>query len=317
MIVRRRGPDVEVAAPAKLNLFLEVLAKRPDGFHEIETVMTPVTLFDTLTVREKASGPIQLECEQTAEAHGEAPAELKTVPEGSENIVVRALEALRQQAGVSRSARVRLTKRIPLAAGMAGGSTDAAAALAAANVLWNLDWPDARLAETAATLGSDVPFFFARSPALCRGRGERVEPLAGLPPLDFVVVAPPVGLSTAEVYRACRPAATSDAPPREGAPDSAATPSATSLIDAWRRGDKPGVGQALHNRLQDAAERLSPWIERLAREVDRYATLGHRMSGSGTSYFALCRNARQARRIAGELANRRLGRTFSVRTGAA
>jgi 4-diphosphocytidyl-2-C-methyl-D-erythritol kinase len=303
----RRGPThVEVLAPAKLNLFLEVLGKRDDGFHEIETLMTPVSLFDTLTITPTDAPNIELTCESGAAgahriaAHGAAPTSEKLLPEGAENIVVRALETLRRTAGVSRGAQVRLVKRIPLAAGMAGGSTDAAAALAGANVAWNLDWPDERLAETAATLGSDIPFFFARRAAMCRGRGERVEPLAAAPPLDFVVVAPPVGLSTAAVYRSCRP---SESPQ-----------SATPLVEAWRRGDKPALGQLLYNRLQDAAVQLCEWIDRLAHEFSRFACLGHRMSGSGTSYFALCRDARQARRIAAESAGRGLGQTFAVHT---
>jgi 4-diphosphocytidyl-2-C-methyl-D-erythritol kinase len=300
MYVRHRATHVEVFAPAKLNLFLEVLGKRSDGFHEIETVMTPVSLFDSLIVTETATGLIELECERTTEAREAAREGNPTLPTGAENLVVRALEALRRTAGISRGARVRLVKRIPMAAGMAGGSTDAAAALAAANLAWNLNWPAERLAETAATLGSDVPFFFARRSALCRGRGEKIEPLAVAPPLDFVVVKPPVGLSTADVYRACRPAEK---------PQSAA-----ALIDAWRRGNKAALGRLLHNRLQDAAERLCDFVERLAHELRRYAVLGHQMSGSGTSYFALCRDARQARRTAAELAGRGLGQTFALRT---
>jgi 4-diphosphocytidyl-2-C-methyl-D-erythritol kinase len=306
MIVRRRGKQIVVHAPAKLNLFLEILGKRPDGFHEIETVMTPVSLCDTLTLVDEPAGRLQLACETVGTAQLAATARHAglvpptPLPGGADNLVVRALEALRRAAGIELGASVRLTKRIPLAAGMAGGSTDAAAALAGANVLWNLKWPDERLAGVAATLGSDIPFFFARRPAVCRGRGEQVEPIAAGMPLDFVVVAPPVGLSTADVYRACRPATE---------PESAAT-----LIDAWRRGDKVGTARRLHNRLQPAAAGLCDWIERMARALARHACLGHRMSGSGTSYFALCRTARQARQIAASLAGCGLGRTFAVKS---
>jgi len=302
MHVRRQATHAEVFAPAKLNLFLEILGKRPDGFHEIDTLMTPVSLYDTLMLAPTDDGRIELTCEQSVDR----PCGDDAIPTGRTNIVVRALDALRNAADVSQGASVRLIKRIPMAAGMAGGSTDAAAALAAANVAWNLNWPAARLAELAASLGSDVPFFFARTAAVCRGRGEQIEPLVApnsqqsLVPLDFVVVKPPVGLSTADVYRACKPAAT---------PESSA-----AMADAWRRGDKTTLGRLLHNRLQDAAEHLCDWIDRLARESARFACLGHRMSGSGTSYFALCRNARQARRMAAELAGRGLGRTFALRT---
>ena len=140
-----------------------------------------------------------------------------------------------------------------MAAGMAGGSTDAAAAMVAANIAWKLDWPRTRLAEVAATLGSDIPYFFTPGPALCRGRGEQVEPLAGCGVLHFAVIAPPEGLSTAAVYRACRP---SETPQR-----------AVELIHAWRNGRADEVGRLFHNRLQDAAEAISPWIDRLAHEL--------------------------------------------------
>lgn len=300
----RRGPQmVEVFAPAKLNLFLEVLGKRPDGFHEIETVMTRVSLYDTLTLSSDPSGRLTLVNELNVAAlppPGLAEPAEKRLPDGASNIVVRALEALRQAAGVEHGAQVRLVKRIPLAAGMAGGSTDAAAALTAANIAWNLNWPTARLAEVAATLGSDIPYFFTPGPALCTGRGERVEPLGGCGVLHFAVIAPPEGLSTAAVYRACRPAGK----PRR----------AVVLISAWRGGRIAEIGQLLFNRLQEAAESISGWIRRLARELQQLDSLGHRMSGSGTSYFALCRSATHARRTAATLAARGLGRTMALAT---
>ena len=291
--------QVEVSAPAKLNLFLEILAKRPDGFHDIETVMSPVSLYDTLTLTDDCSGELMLENDLSVAVAPPKSAE-QQLPHGSENIVVRALEALRRASGSERGARVRLVKRIPLAAGMAGGSTDAAAALAAANAAWNLNLPDAKRAETAAPPGSDTPFFFAVGPPLCRGRGERIEPLGPLAPLHFAVVAPPEGLSTAAVYRTCRAPAN---PCR-----------AESLIAAWRSGRYAELGRLLHNRLQEAAEALSPWIERTARELHRWECLGHRMSGSGTSYFALCRSAVHARRVAAALSRRGLGRTMALAT---
>ncbi len=300
----RRGPQlVEVFAPAKLNLFLEVLGKRPDGFHEIETVMTRVSLYDALTLADDPSGAIALRNELSADSlppAGQAAAAERTLPSGSANIVVRALEALRQAAGVRHGAQVRLVKRIPMAAGMAGGSTDAAAAILAANIAWKLEWSHTRLAEVAATLGSDIPYFFTPGPALCRGRGEQVEPLAGCGMMHFAVIAPPEGLSTAAVYRACRPSET----PRR----------AIELIHAWRQGNFAEVGRLLHNRLQDAAEGISPWIDRLARELQSSDCLGHRMSGSGTSYFALCRSATHARFLAATLRGRGLGRTMALMT---
>ncbi|MGD0899130.1 MAG: hypothetical protein ABR915_14930 [Thermoguttaceae bacterium] len=191
-------------------------------------------------------------------------------------------------------------KRIPTAAGLGGGSSDAAAALVAANLAWNLGLAETDLTAVAAELGSDVPFFLLGSPAICRGRGERVEPIAGLGRLNFVVAKPPEGLSTAAVYRACRSAEK----PRTAAP----------LVDAFRRGDVVEAGRLLFNRLQPAAETLSPWIPRLGKMMVAEGFLGHGMSGSGTAYFGLCRHAAEAQRLARRLRARDVGSVVAVRS---
>jgi 4-diphosphocytidyl-2-C-methyl-D-erythritol kinase len=297
MHVRSSASGLEVLAPAKLNLILEVLGKRPDGFHEIETLMAPIGLYDTLYFQDERSGKIDLFCEQVGP---EPPAESgEELPDGSQNIVFRAVDLLRRRYAASRGARVRLIKRIPLAAGLAGGSSDAAAALVAANRCWELDLPKHVLASMAAELGSDVPFFLESGPAICRGRGERIERVAGLGALSFVVVRPPAGLSTAEVYRVCRPAAQ----PR----------SALALVESLQGGKLHQAGRWLHNALQAAAEQLSPWIVRMKQEFSRLDCLGHQMSGSGTSYFALARHFRHAQRLAARLEGRSLGRIYVVR----
>jgi 4-diphosphocytidyl-2-C-methyl-D-erythritol kinase len=299
MQVRRSDTGLEVWAPAKLNLFLEVLSKRPDGFHEIETLMCPISLYDTLFFRPDHSGRVMFTAQTLQEQTRRSAAE--QLPAGSENIVVRAVELLRSQAPASSGARVHLLKRIPIAAGLAGGSSDAAAALVAANLGWRLGLSTASLMELAATLGSDVPFFLERGAAICRGRGERIERLPGLPMMHLVVVRPPEGLSTADVYRACRPA---QAPKR-----------ADSLVSALRRGETGKMDRFLHNALEPAAARLSPWIGRLKERFARFDLAGHQMSGSGTSYFGICRHERHARRLAAQLRAERAGRVFNVRTG--
>jgi 4-diphosphocytidyl-2-C-methyl-D-erythritol kinase len=149
-------------------------------------------------------------------------------------------------------------------------------------------------------LGSDVPFFLADGPAICRGRGERIEPLGGMPLLDFVVVRPPEGLSTAVVYGACEAAER----PR----------SVWALVEAIRRGDWKEAGRRMWNRLLPAAEVLSPAVARLKREFAQLDFLGHGMSGSGTSYFGLCRHARHARRNARRLSAKGIGAVFAVRS---
>jgi 4-diphosphocytidyl-2-C-methyl-D-erythritol kinase len=193
---------------------------------------------------------------------------------------------------------LRLVKRIPAAAGLGGGSSDAAAALAAANLGWRLGWSQTELSRVASELGSDVPLFLVGGAVVCRGRGERTESVAPVGPLDFVVVRPPAGLSTAEVYQICRPA-------RQAR-------SLEPLLKALARGDRAAAGRMLFNRLESAAETLSPWIERLRRAFAGTDCLGYQMSGSGTCYFGLCRHARHARRVARRLQAGGLGIAFAA-----
>ncbi len=300
MYVRRTATDLTILAPAKLNLFLEVLAKRSDGYHEIETLMCPIELFDSLHFQEESSGQLELSCRWVYGADGPRGCGFHEVPEGPDNLVLRAVELVRRRTGIWRGARLRLVKRIPAAAGLGGGSSDAAAALVAANEGWRLGRRQEELADWAAELGSDVSFFLLGGAAVCRGRGERVSPASGLRAMDFVVVRPPEGLSTAAVYGACEAASSPETP--------------RALIRALQQGDWKQAGGRLLNRLQPAAERLSPWVKRLHDEFSKMDFLGHGMSGSGTSYFGLCRHARHARRSARRLEAIGLGAVFAVRS---
>jgi 4-diphosphocytidyl-2-C-methyl-D-erythritol kinase len=303
---------IVVETPAKLNLFLELLAKRPDGFHEIETLMTAINIYDRLYVTSLSEGQTQLTCRWASGMEAlaasqkgiDAAGNLDALPTGSDNIVWKAVERLRQHAGVASGIAIHLVKRIPSAAGLGGASSDAAAALVAANRLWRLGWTLEQLAEVAADIGSDVPFFLARRSsgsgmAICRGRGERIEPLAGMPRMHFVLTRPPAGLSTPKVYQHC----TVPSKPRSVEP----------LVATLRRGDR-SAGQLLVNRLQPAAEELSPWITRLSTLFARLDCIGHQMSGSGSSYFGLCLSARQARRLASRVRAAGLGVTFQAMT---
>lgn len=312
--------ETVVETPAKLNLFFEVLSKRNDGYHEIETLMCPVDLYDTISFTDDSSGQITLACDVDSSveysasdgssdskdygteclevaSHGSGVGDL---PQGRDNLVWRAADLLRRRVGHGHGARLHLTKRIPAAAGLGGGSSDAAASLLAANEGWRLGLSRADLMPLAAELGSDVPFFLAEGPAVCRGRGELIETVTGFGDLHFVIVYPPVGLSTSEVYAACCAA---DAPR-----------GVERLLSALQLGDTERAGSLLFNRLQEVAKRLSPWIERLSNEFAKLDCLGHGMSGSGSSYFALCRHARHARRIAGCLQANVACRVFVVRS---
>jgi 4-diphosphocytidyl-2-C-methyl-D-erythritol kinase len=283
MLIHREGASVLVSAPAKVNLHLEVLRRRPDGYHDLETLMVAVGLYDTLEFRDDSTGDVRLSCDRP---------DLST---GPENLVCRAAELLRRVGHSLREcggggtrgasadrlgATIRLWKRIPMAAGLAGGSSDAAATLAGLNLLWGLGLSDEELALLGAELGSDVSFFFAAPAAWCTGRGEIVRPLRLARPLFLVLACPPVGLSTAEVFRNLT------VPERPLPGD--------EIIRAVEAGEVEEVGRRLFNRLQPAAERLCPAVGRLRERLAAQRPAGVLMSGSGSTVFALCRDAEEA-----------------------
>lgn len=312
MEVHRSATEITVLAPAKLNLFFEVLAKRLDGFHEIETLMVPIGLCDMLRFRPDplgpdAAGPIQLDCRWADDVlrrgrslqPDDPQAFSGTLPPMEQNLAWRALARLRELAGIRRGAQVELIKRIPAAAGLGGGSSDAAAALVAGNLGWELHWPLERLSALAAELGSDVAFFLQHAAAICRGRGERIEPVGRLGALHFVLIRPGAGLSTAQVYGRCRPGSGAES---------------QQLVRALQRGDLRAAAGLFGNRLEPAAEQLSSWPGRLRAEFSRLDCVAAQMSGSGTSYFGLGRHARHTRRQMRRLAARRLGSVLAARS---
>jgi 4-diphosphocytidyl-2-C-methyl-D-erythritol kinase len=264
--------DVVVWAPAKVNLFLEVHGKRPDGYHEFATLMVAVRLYDTLIFR-KTTGPgITLQCTNP---------QLST---GPDNLVLRAATLLQQKAGLSASgAHIRLVKRIPLAAGLAGGSTDAAGTLLGLNRLWQLGISNHELAKLGGELGSDIPFFFHTPAAWCTGRGEIVTKHELGAPLEIVLVCPPFGMPTAGVYKNVIVPSNPE--------------SGDAIRQALRQGDVTRIGSLLHNRLQPAAEKLNTRIGVLDQLLAKHHPAGHRMSGSGSTLFALCSSPEDAQRL--------------------
>jgi len=287
MVVRPSGNTLEVHAPAKLNLHLEILARRSDGFHEIETLMLPLSLYDTLLFSRRTDDRLTLDCRWASGLHARFGSSLGDLPQGEANIVYRAVDLLRQEVGIQQGANLRIVKRIPSQAGLGGSSSDSAAALLAANIGWELSFSRQRLAELAARLGSDVPFFLSDGAAICRGRGEQIESLGRVPPLDVVVVRPPEGLSTPAVYKACHV----PQKPAEVGP----------IAGSLQRGRAREVARRMMNRLQEPAEGLSPAIVQLREAFSRTGCLGHQMSGSGSSYFGVCATAASARRVAARL----------------
>ncbi|MEX0586210.1 MAG: hypothetical protein WD176_06185, partial [Pirellulales bacterium] len=175
MRVCRTTAGVEVQTPAKLNLFLEILAKRRDGYHEIESLLAPFAIYDTLLLTDEPGGEVTADCRWATGLGATAGPMLGELPDPRHNLAVRAVELVRLRTGVTRGAKLRLVKRIPAAAGLGGASSDAAAALVAANLAWGLGLSHAELSALAGELGSDIPFFLGRGSAVCRGRGEKVE----------------------------------------------------------------------------------------------------------------------------------------------
>lgn len=293
---QRGASRIQVWTPAKLNLYLEILARRPDGFHELDTVMTAISLYDSLFVRpNRANDEIVFSLRsalgtaetKSAASHSVDKVSPDAVPADASNLVVRAAKLLQERSKAEHGADIQLVKRIPVAAGLGGASSDAAATLTACNVLWQLDWSLEQLAEVAAELGSDIPFFIYGGTATCRGRGEIIHPLRETRRRHFVVAKPPVGLSTADVYRNL---------------DVPAAPKNRD-IEAFER-------SLAFNRLQPTAEEMTPWIERLQEAFIQSGAKQHGMSGSGTSYFAVCNNVAEAIRIRRRLQSKKIGRVF-------
>jgi 4-diphosphocytidyl-2-C-methyl-D-erythritol kinase len=252
-------------------LALEVLGKRGDGYHEIATVLQAVDLFDRL----------KMETADTLSLHTDDPA----LPTDDGNLVLRAARLLQKAAGIERGARIRLSKRIPVAAGLGGGSSDAAATLWGLSRLWALRWPRARLQELAVELGMDVPFFLGAGRAVARGRGEELAPLPGGGGYALVLVNPRVPLSTREVYGLV-PAGWQAEP--EGT---------RRVIEALRTRNALKLAAALTNNLERVVEPVLPVIGRMKAALLAAGALGAIMSGSGPTVFGLARSLDHARQI--------------------
>jgi 4-diphosphocytidyl-2-C-methyl-D-erythritol kinase len=272
---RFRDHAVLAWAPAKLNLFLEVLGKRPDGYHDIATLMVATDLHDMLEIVRIDEEAVGLECSDA------------TLPTGPDNLILKAAIALHAVSSPPCGAFLRVTKKIPCEAGLGGGSSDAATTLLALNDLWGLDYSIDQLAEIAADVGSDVAFFLQPPAGWCEGRGELVTPKLMGNSLDFVIVKPPEGCSTASVYQRLQPVES----PRDG----------TKVAHALNWGDPAAIGPLLFNRLQGPAEGLCPAIGEVRAFLKERRPCGVAMTGSGSAVFALCASRREALRLAEEV----------------
>ena len=259
---------LELRSPCKVNLLLNILGKRPDGFHELETLMHPVPVLDELRFEVTPSG-IALTCSDP------------TLPVDGSNLVHRAASSFLEAAKITDGVRIHLEKRIPMAAGLGGGSGDAATTLLGLNELFGKPLNAAQLHSLAATLGSDVPFFLQTNPALATGRGESVQslsPFVALADVWVLLIHPGFGIATAWAYQnlARFPRALNGERGR-----------GERLVSTWLAGDLAGGMKLLYNSLEAPALEKYPILALYQEHLREAGALGALMSGSGSTTFAL------------------------------
>lgn len=286
------GRSVVVRVPAKINLHLSIGPRRPDGFHELMTVFLAVSLYDQVTAS-PAEG-------LSVSVRGEGAA---VVPPDSGNLAWRAAALLAEYADVPADASLELVKEIPVAAGLAGGSADAAAALVACDELWGTGLNRATLLELAGRLGSDVPFLLGGGMALGTGRGDLLTPVLAAGEWHWVLALADSELSTADVYAELdRLRGDQPTPPR--APE--------RLINGLRVRDSRAVAKALSNDLQPAALSLRPALRATLREGEQLGAYAGIVSGSGPTCAFLVDSASAAVRLAAALAGAGVCRTVRI-----
>jgi 4-diphosphocytidyl-2-C-methyl-D-erythritol kinase len=264
-------------APAKINLTLDALYKRVDGYHELEMVMTSVDLADRIDLLSIPGSAIRLESSSGL------------VPQDEKNLAYMAASLLRQKMGVHRGVAIKIDKKVPVAAGLAGGSSDAAATLRGLNRLWGLGLTLRELAEIGAEIGSDVPYCVYGNTSLAQGRGELLRVLPA-PPACWVVLAKPTqGVSTADVFG-------------EFKMDKVETrPNTREMMEALYRQDYYEITKLLANILEPITMQMEPDVRRLKEKMIQFGADGVLMSGSGPTVFALVDRESRAKRLVNSL----------------
>jgi 4-diphosphocytidyl-2-C-methyl-D-erythritol kinase len=267
-----------IEARAKINLALDVLHKRDDGYHEVQMVMQTIALADRISLSE-------------ADQDISVSTNIAGLDCGPSNLAFRAAALLRDKYNVDRGVNIILDKKIPMAAGLAGGSADAAAVLKGLNELWNLGINIDELKILGATLGSDVPFCLTGGTMLATGRGECLDKLPSLPHCWVVLAKPPISLSTAWVYGRYKPGNVSFHPDIKG------------MLDCLAKQNLQGVAARLGNVLESVSAAAYPVIAELKKWMQEYGAMASLMSGSGPTVFALAAQEGTARRIASAMEN--------------
>ncbi|MDQ9149901.1 4-(cytidine 5'-diphospho)-2-C-methyl-D-erythritol kinase [Bacillus velezensis] len=259
-------------APAKINLSLDVTSKRPDGYHEVEMIMTTIDLADRIELTELPENVIRVA------SHN------RFVPDDQRNLAYQAAKLLKERFQVKKGVSIMITKVIPVAAGLAGGSSDAAATLRGLNRLWDLKLSVEELAELGAEIGSDVSFCVYGGTALATGRGEKIRHISAPPHCWVVLAKPTIGVSTAEVYRRLNL-------------QQVRHPDVQAMIDAIEEKSLQKVCGQLGNVLESVTLSLHPEVAMIKNQMKRFGADAVLMSGSGPTVFGLVQYESKVQRI--------------------
>jgi 4-diphosphocytidyl-2-C-methyl-D-erythritol kinase len=263
---------LSINAPAKINLTLDVLHKRQDGFHEVEMVMTTIDLKDRIDLTLLDDKHISIDTSSSA------------IPADDRNLAYQAAKLLQERFGVPYGVSIYIEKHIPVAAGLAGGSTDAAAVIKGLNMLWSLGLTVPEMAVLGEELGSDIPFCIYGGTALATGRGEKITPLPS-PPTFWVILAKlPIGVSTAHIYGNLRC-------------DKLEHPQTKQMIKALEAGSFPSIAENLGNVLESVTFQLYPQVMQIKQQMKRFGADAVLMSGSGPTVYAITQKESRMQRV--------------------
>ncbi len=259
-------------APAKINLSLDVLRKRDDGYHEVKMIMTTIDLADRLELKELEEDRIEIL------SHN------RYVPDDQRNLAYQAAQLLKERFQVKKGVSITIEKNIPVAAGLAGGSSDAAATLRGLNKLWKLGLTVDELAELGAEIGSDVSFCVYGGTAIATGRGEKIEHIPAPPPCWVILAKPQIGVSTAEVYRNLKV-------------ESVTHPDVDKMVHYIKNEDYEGICSSVGNVLEEVTFRMHPEVAHIKEQMKRFGADAVLMSGSGPTVFGLVHHDSRMHRI--------------------
>jgi 4-diphosphocytidyl-2-C-methyl-D-erythritol kinase len=279
-------------APAKINLYLEIIGDRPDGYHELAMILQSIELADRIDVRPLSTDIIRVRCN-----HPQVPTDKSNLAyKAAELMTVEFSDAFAKYGGVE----IIINKQIPVAAGLAGGSTNAAAVLVGIDLLWNLGLTRSELEELGATLGSDVPFCIAGGTVIATGRGEQLSPLPSLDTI-YIVLAKykSLAVSTAWAYKTYRASfGSSYIRDKDSLTARAAAVHSSAMVKAILHKDAQEISQKLHNDLERVVLPEYPQVSQLRETFAKIAgVIGTMMSGSGPTVFALCESFEQAQQV--------------------